>query len=107
MIRLRELREEKGVLQKDVAAYVCRSPITVGDWERGRSQPSIEDLIKLADYFGRTVDYLIGRTDEFEATANGGFPTKDVVELLCLYRSLSEKQKEAVLTMIKAFCGEA
>ena len=51
MLKLRELRAEKNVLQKDIAKIVNKSAVCVGDWERGRVEPYIEDLIKLSVFF--------------------------------------------------------
>lgn len=60
-MRLKELRIEKGVLQKDIAAEINVTTAMMGDWERQRTEPNITALCKLADYFQCTVDYLIGR----------------------------------------------
>ena len=63
MIRIRELRLEKGISQKELAAKFSMSQGNLCDWEKGRSEPKIDTLIALADFFGVSVDYLIGRTD--------------------------------------------
>ena len=35
------------------------------DWEKGRSEPDVSSLVALADFFGVSVDYLVGRTDSY------------------------------------------
>ncbi|HBF86055.1 MAG TPA: transcriptional regulator [Clostridiales bacterium] len=65
MLRLKDLRKEEGLTQKALAEKIGYAAHNVGDWERGKAEPSISDLIKLADVFGCSVDYLIGRTDDF------------------------------------------
>ena len=65
MLKLKYLRESKNLLQKDIAKMLNCSTVCVGSWEKGRTQPSINDLINLADIFECTVDYLIGREDDF------------------------------------------
>ena len=61
--RLRELRKEKGVFQQDIAALVGTSKMAVSHWEKGHSEPSIAQLIILSDFFGVSVDFLIGKKD--------------------------------------------
>lgn len=60
--RLKELRREKGATQKDVAAYLQIDQSTYAGYESGKSEPSLDKLSALADYFGVSVDYLLGRT---------------------------------------------
>jgi len=62
-IRLKELRNEKELTQTDVAKVMNVNHSTVCYWERGKSSPDIYELIRLADFFGVTTDYLLGRTD--------------------------------------------
>ena len=63
MLKLRELRVELGIKQEDLAKIIGVQDYTIGNWERERSEPSIEHLIKLADYFQCSVDELLGRED--------------------------------------------
>lgn len=57
-----ELRTEKGVYQKELAAYLKVSTGTVSNYEKGHHAPDLETLCRIADYFGVTTDYLLGRT---------------------------------------------
>ena len=61
--RLRTLRKLKGVRQKDVADKLGMRERSFGLYEYGRRQPRIAGLIALADYFGVTVDCLVGVED--------------------------------------------
>lgn len=63
MLRIRELRAEKGVYQKDLAKLLNLANQTISGYETGRSEPSIEALIQMADYFQCSVDELLGRED--------------------------------------------
>lgn len=60
--RIKKIRLENGVSQKVIAAYLDVPVTTYASYEQGKSQPSSERLIKLADYFNVSVDYLLGRT---------------------------------------------
>lgn len=61
-MKLKELRIEKGSTQRDVADFVCCTPLTYSRYEREEREPDIDMLCRLADYFQVTVDYLIGHT---------------------------------------------
>ena len=63
MLKLRELRIELGIKQEDLARIIGVQDYTIGNWERDRSEPSIEHLVKLADYFQCSIDELLGRED--------------------------------------------
>lgn len=67
MERLKELRAARGLLQKDVAAVLGIDRTTYVKYEKGQSEPSFDILTKLADYFGVSVDYLLGKSKEKSA----------------------------------------
>ena len=60
-MRLKELRESRGLTQKEVAEIIGYSEISYARYENGKREPDISSLCKLAEYFNVTVDYLIGR----------------------------------------------
>ncbi|WP_274964150.1 helix-turn-helix domain-containing protein [Tepidanaerobacter syntrophicus] len=60
---VKKLRAEKQVSQKAVADAIGVDRTTYNKYETGKSQPDFETIKKLADYFGVSVDYLLGRTD--------------------------------------------
>ena len=64
--RIKTLRAEKGITQVELARVIGMGgqSSTLGMWELGRSTPSVPHLIRLADYFGVTLDYLLGRSAE-------------------------------------------
>ena len=59
-IRLKELRENKGLSQYAFAKEIGFSQSTIGNWESGSRKPKMDILKQLAAYFGVSVDYLIG-----------------------------------------------
>ena len=61
--RLKELRKERGVSQAELGKSLQVSFSVVCYWETDRSEPTAPNLVKIADYFGVTVDYLLGRVD--------------------------------------------
>ena len=62
---LKELRIEKGVKQKEVAENCDVSPQCISQLELGTRSPTGSTLIALAEYFNCSVDYLLGRTDDY------------------------------------------
>lgn len=63
-IRLKELREQKGLSQDAFSKDIGVSQSTVGNWESGTRQPKMAVLEKIARYFDVSTDYLLGRSDE-------------------------------------------
>ncbi|SEG10077.1 DNA-binding transcriptional regulator, XRE-family HTH domain [Caloramator fervidus] len=61
--RLKKLREEKSVSRNELAEELNVSTQTIANYENGNREPNFDNLIKLADYFKVTTDYLIGRSD--------------------------------------------
>lgn len=60
---LNELRKKRGILQKEIAKELKISQQAYANYENGKRQPDSEMLSKIADYFGVSVDYLLGRTE--------------------------------------------
>ncbi len=61
--RLKELREEKGWTQDKLAKMLGYTESCVGKWERGKTEPNLNDLARVAQFFNVTTDYLLGLTD--------------------------------------------
>ncbi len=60
---LKALRLEKNVSRKELAALLTVSERLISYWENGDRECNFDMLIKIADYFEVTLDYLLGRTD--------------------------------------------
>lgn len=61
MENLKLLRTVKGKDQNDVATALNVSPKTISHWETGYTEPSVNQLIQLADFFEVSIDELVGR----------------------------------------------
>lgn len=57
-----ELRKDRNMTQRDLARVLNTSVATISHYETETNAPDIVSLIKLADFFGVSVDYLLGRT---------------------------------------------
>lgn len=60
--RLKDLREDSDLSQKDVAAILYTSQQTYSRYERGFQTIPVEHLLKLADYYDTSTDFILGRT---------------------------------------------
>lgn len=64
MKRLRELRVSKKLKQKDLAEFLGLDRTTYAKYETGDSEPTFETIIKLANYYEVTTDYILGVTSD-------------------------------------------
>ena len=63
MVRLRDIREDRDLTQKDVAKYLIIKQNTYSQYETGHRQLPIDILIKLSEYYNVSTDYILGLTD--------------------------------------------
>lgn len=64
--RIRDLREDHDLLQKDLAAYLHCAQVSYSHYELGKRDIPTDVLIKLALFYETSVDYLLGLTDVSE-----------------------------------------
>lgn len=76
--RLKECRKKSGKLQDEVAAGLGIKKNTYSTYETGRSSPALEFIPEIADYFGVSADYLLGRTDNPEPESEPEIDTEDI-----------------------------
>lgn len=91
MIRLRELRKKKGVTQLQVAEAISTSVSVYCRYEKGEREPSIDTIIRLADYFGVTCDYLLGRKTTFSVS--------DFSKTVCKKKLIKNKCNDCLLDL--------
>ena len=91
-IPFKALRGRKNITQAELAAVLEVSPAAVGLWEQGRRQPDSDMLVKIANFFGVSTDYLLG---------NNATPPLPAGEsrLLELFRALPDASKQALLVV--------
>lgn len=66
MIKLLELRNEKNWSQREIAKKLFISQGTYNNWENGKTEPSIEQLISLSKLFDVSIDYIVGNSLDVE-----------------------------------------
>lgn len=62
--QLKALRNERGLTQKQLGEVTGLSARGIQDYELGQRKPGLDALIALADFFGVSIDYLVGRSDD-------------------------------------------
>ena len=106
MIRLLELRRERGLSQREVAREFNVSQSTYNNWENSNTQPSIEQLIGLARFFEVSVDYLGGNSDEAGTITFTTTLSSEEKRMLDAYSSLSPSLRSACKTVLDALAGK-
>ena len=61
-MRIRDLREDNDLTQKQIADYLMCDQSLYSKYERGEREIPLNLIIKLADYYNVNIDYLVGRT---------------------------------------------
>lgn len=107
MLRIQELREEKGLTQGNVAEAIGTSRTNIGRWEKGLNEPSYAFVVKLANFFDVSVDYLIGNDEERNQSPTPintlSQLTDEERELLKFFRAIGKPARDAIFTTAKSF----
>lgn len=64
-LRLKELRKESGERQSDLADFLSVSKTTVCQWETNKQEPDLKTLVKIADHYKISTDFLLGRKSDY------------------------------------------
>lgn len=109
-MRLKELRTEKNLTQEEVAKEIGTSQTNIGRWEKGLNEPSSSFVVKLANFFEVSTDYLLGRSDDFgNVTVTTASPsavlTPDEQEILETYRNLPPHRRKTFMLFVES-CNE-
>ena len=95
-MRLKELRIQRNLLQKDVAEILnCSTPVYCR-YEKGEREPPFVSIQKLAEFYGVTVDYLMG-ADTVEAPAQPAPPPQKKPDTIADYLSQLNPENRAFI----------
>lgn len=100
MEKLRELRKEKGISLKELGIAMGVAESTMSLYENGKRQPDYETLLKLAEYFNVTVDYLLRGNDNSERLP------EELVILNRKARNMSPEKRQKLLEMARVMFKE-
>jgi len=96
-MNIKDIRTCKNLTQAEVANALGVSSVVYSRYETGSRQPSIEVLIQMADLFGVTVDYLLGRQD-IENSTLSAFE----LQLLHASRNADERARQDALNILRS-----
>lgn len=100
---LTQLRQEQNVVQKELAKYLNVSIGTISNYEKNKHFPDPTTLCKLADFFGVSVDYLLGRTNfryDSQTLSRPFTKSYTVSDIMNTSLELSPKNKRALAEYI-------
>lgn len=106
--RLERLRIAKELSQSEVARALNLTQQAIDNYEKGAREPKGSILVRLAQFYGVTTDYLLGRTEESagqEEPAGAALPVTDDEELIVVFRGrrqdLSPNYKKALIALLE------
>ena len=97
--RIRDLREDKDLNQKSIAEYLGIGMSTYQRYERGELQISLENTVMLAKFYGVSIDYIAGLTNDKRGLTRSDLSDSDS-DLIKKFHSLSEKSQGYILGQI-------
>lgn len=105
--RLKQLRIEKGLYQKDLAKILGVSAGAIGMYENNKRTPDFELLIKIAKFFDVSIDYLLCQTDIRKPIAKRIYTPEELIDILPEeYRELFKKQNFKYVKFVKEMMKE-
>lgn len=102
---LKKLRAESKTSQAVLAEAIGVTQQSINKYENHNVEPDIESLRRMADYFGTTIDYIVGHSElryKVEDIQNYAL-NDDEAEFIAAYRRLTPNQREAVIGVMRAF----
>lgn len=94
--RLKELRKERSLTQSELGKILNYGPSAVSNYEHGSNAPSYADLIKIANYFEVSLDFLLAVTD-IRIPAYSIFSNKYNQDIFDVLEKLTDEQRSKVL----------
>ena len=98
--KLKDLRQERGLSQGDIALLLNTSQQYYGKYENGNAEIPFERAIALAKYYNVSLDYIAGLTNNKRGLASSDLTQKQQ-DLLNMAKNLSEIEKKKAVTLLK------
>ena len=94
MLKLRELRKKTNMTMKELGAALGLAESTISQYETGKRQPDYETLLRLGEFFGVSIDYLLGQETEKAPTKDGERTISDEDIMFALWGEQNDMDKE-------------
>ena len=98
-MKLKELREQKGLSQYEIAPLLNLKQATYANYEIGKTQPTIETLCIIADYYGVSLDYLCDH--KTQNTFQFGYLDEQSKQIIQITQTLNTQNKDKAITYLK------
>lgn len=106
--KVKELRKAKGLTQIQFAEQFNVANGTVGMWETGKREPDFETTQRIADFFGVSVDFLLGREGQKKEPVQEDEPINPEIHMIARAgRKMSPEQRQNLLKYAKYMFPEA
>lgn len=110
MMRLKELRKNFGITQKELAERLEVDRTTVIKWEAGKNGATQKTLVKIADLFGVSIEYLLGESDDPTKKDPQPVPGADQMDeqlqqMLALVEKMTDEERNNIISYMKFLAG--
>lgn len=99
-VRFKSIRTQKGFTQLEMAEFLDCSQQTINVWESGQHTPKITMLVKIADSFGVSVDWLLGRKEPVKVITEIPQDAKIIVDLYRKFNNDGRTEAEKMLNLL-------
>lgn len=98
--RLRDIRNKRGLLQKDLAVSISVGPVTLSQYESGKREPDFDKLVLICKNLDVSADYLLGLTDTVKHSRQSSLPRSTPADP---FSDLTSEQRTVIETTLNAF----
>ena len=105
-MRLRELRTSNNITQIELAKKIGCNQTAIGKYERKELEPNIETMIKLCEIFSCTIDYLVGREDDYVKPQVESTLSYREQKLLRAFSQLDDDEKDKIIEDCEYFANK-
>lgn len=102
--KIKELRKNNKITQEQLGNAIGVSKMAISYFEKGKKSPGRESLEKIADYFGVTTDYLLGRSEDPELNEEENkIVTEEGKNILALIENLPEDERKKAWEQLEMY----
>ena len=105
--RIQRLKDERGLLDRDVERGAGIANSSIAQWKRGVCKPSLVSIIRLSKFFDVSSDYLLGLSDLRERAEQAASLSEDEKQLLALYRDFDTLDRSRLIHYCMDIADEA
>lgn len=101
--RIKELREERGLSLMALSKAICVSDTAICKWENQLAEPKLSYIVRLADFFNCSADFLMGRSDDLGWVVQPCLLTPEDKQFLDILHSLPPQMRELAMQTLECW----